>query len=48
MQMNFFHSASPMPLCQFTPLLSEGQAGKACEPSNVAMFFRKLGKFYSF
>jgi hypothetical protein len=46
-QMNFIHSASSMPLFQFTPLLSEGQAGKTWEPSNVAMLFRKLGKSFT-
>jgi hypothetical protein len=40
MQMNFIHAAISMPLFQFTPLLSEGQAGKASEPSNGAMLFR--------
>ena len=48
MQMNFIHSASPMPLCQFTTLLSEGQVSKAWEPSNIAMLFRKLGKSFTF
>jgi hypothetical protein len=44
MQKNFILSASSMPLFQFTPLLSEVQVGKAWEPSNIAMLFRKLGR----
>jgi hypothetical protein len=39
MQINSIHSAISMPLFQSTPLLSEGQAGKAWEPSNEAMLF---------
>jgi hypothetical protein len=47
MQMNFIHSSSSMPLFQFKPLLSEGEADKAWEPSKEAMLFRKLGRSFT-